>query len=150
SVARTQALGVAVALAAGVIVGPTTATRADRPAADPDPAELVRRLGSPAYAEREAAERQLKAIGAAALPAVTAGATSRDAEVARRCAAIRAHIYQAEAEAFVAGRKEHGSPAWKRFQQLVGDSPEARKLFAEMVADDRRATDVERAEKDPA
>ena len=70
SVARTQALSVALALAAGVIVGPTTATRADRPAADPDPAELVRRLGSPAFAEREAAERQLKALGAAALPAV--------------------------------------------------------------------------------
>jgi hypothetical protein len=117
------------------------------PVADPDPAALVRRLGSSEGAEREAAEKQLKALGAAALPAVTAGVFSSDPEVASRCAAIRQHIREAEARAFIEGKQEPKSAAaWKRFKALVGDSPEARKLFAEMTDDDRRAKELEKGE----
>src|SRR5436305_1050414 len=80
---------------------PARSQTAPPPAADPDPAGLVRRLGSPSFAAREAAEKQLKALGTAALPAVTAGAADPDPEISRRCAGIRQHIREAEAQAFV-------------------------------------------------
>jgi hypothetical protein len=55
-------------------------------AAGPDPRveQLIRRLGSDSYAEREAAARALEGLGAAALPALRTAARGPDPEVRAR------------------------------------------------------------------
>jgi hypothetical protein len=55
-------------------------------------AELVRQLGSDDYQLREKADRQLREMGAAALPAVRSGTGSADPEVADRCEKIVAAL----------------------------------------------------------
>ncbi|HET6574714.1 MAG TPA: hypothetical protein VFG68_13995 [Fimbriiglobus sp.] len=52
--------------------------------ADPTPEQLVRDLGSPLFAARERATRELWRLGEKARPALTAALKSPDAEVARR------------------------------------------------------------------
>ena len=59
------------------------------PAADPAD-ELARRLGAPDHTAREAATRQLDALGPAAIPALEAAARSSNPEVVRRAAPILA------------------------------------------------------------
>jgi tetratricopeptide (TPR) repeat protein len=61
----------------------TTAAAADPPAGD-----LVRDLGSPSFAARERATRDLWRLGAKARPAVEAAAASPDPEVRRRAAVV--------------------------------------------------------------
>jgi hypothetical protein len=65
-------------------------------AVDPDPAELVTRLGAPRYAEREAAGEALVKIGRAALPALVRARADRDPEVRRRAEALAVRIEAAE------------------------------------------------------
>jgi len=57
-----------------------------------EPGELVKRLGSSRFPEREAASTALAAIGPAALPALRAAGDSNDPEVRNRAAAIVAKI----------------------------------------------------------
>jgi hypothetical protein len=54
------------------------------PEVPPQPRELVARLGSPRYAEREAAAAGLEQLGGAALPALRAARDSRDLEIRTR------------------------------------------------------------------
>lgn len=65
-------------------------------AADPSPesvAKLIDQLGSPDYQAREAASRELDALGGPALPALKrAAASSGDAEAARRAAELAVRI----------------------------------------------------------
>ncbi len=56
------------------------------------PGELVRRLGSGKFAEREAASAALEAIGPAALPALRAASDSKDLELRNRVTALVAKI----------------------------------------------------------
>jgi hypothetical protein len=56
--------------------------------APPDPTELVNRLGSARYAEREAAARALEHLGRQAVPALRLGRESRDLEIRTRAEAI--------------------------------------------------------------
>ncbi len=58
----------------------------------PGPDELIARLGSPRYAEREAAASELEKIGRLALPALTAKREHRDLEVRTRVNALIARI----------------------------------------------------------
>jgi hypothetical protein len=121
-------------------------------AADPKPdgagtaeykkaADLVQQLGHPQYAAREAAAKQLVDMGHAALAALRDGATSDDAEVRARSAALvprakaaewkrRADAYVADAEA----KQTHDLPLLADWDRLVG-KPDAgtRALFAEVV-----------------
>jgi hypothetical protein len=115
-----------------------------------DTLTLVKELGNPSFQVREAAERQLKGIGFEALPAIKTGAASGDAKVAERCKELVRAIRAADAENFVAARHEHDSPAWTSFKRLVGDSKVSRLLFVDMMADDRRADAIERAEASPS
>src|SRR5439155_3650189 len=71
-------------------------------------------------------------------------------EIAMQCTQIAGEIRRADAEAFLAGKKDYASPAWKPFKELVGDSPASRKLFAEIMSRDDRAVEIEKAELDPA
>jgi hypothetical protein len=65
-------------------------------AADPTPddvAKLIGQLGSPDFRTREAASKELDALGGPALPALkTAAASSTDAETARRASDLAARI----------------------------------------------------------
>ena len=55
-----------------------------RPEPTPDPAALVRELGAPRYAERQAAALELERMGSPALPALRTGRQSRDMEIRTR------------------------------------------------------------------
>jgi len=53
-----------------------------------DPAALVGRLGSPRYAEREAAAAELERLGRQAIPALRAARDARDLEIRTRASAL--------------------------------------------------------------
>jgi hypothetical protein len=121
-----------------------------------DPADLVARLAAPAFAEREAAGRKLRELGVKALPAVTAGCASPDAEVSGRCnrllgllRADRRGMFTAAFRADADGKPEHDHPAWDRFVALAGDSRAGRALFAEMIADPDAFARLDDALTDP-
>ncbi len=59
---------------------------------DPDPTDLVRRLGSDRFAERVEATRALEALGASARPALDVGKGSADPKVRDRAAALLAGL----------------------------------------------------------
>jgi hypothetical protein len=119
----------------------------DRPKGDLqiEAEKLVRRLGSPDFADREAAQTRLYELGTAAKTAVRAGLVNADAEIVRRCQVILRKIRAAEREALAAGKGDWPGPEGLRFKEMVGDTPAARKLFAEMINDDRRGDFIERA-----
>ncbi|MDY3561262.1 hypothetical protein R5W23_002537 [Gemmata sp. JC673] len=54
----------------------------------PSPEQLTRQLGAPEFATREQASESLRALGAAALPAVQRATTSDDPEIRRRALAL--------------------------------------------------------------
>ena len=110
--------------------------KADPPKPDPEVEKFVLKLGSRSFAEREAAEKRLRELGATGLAAVTAGLGSSDPEIARRCASIRPHL----------GR----DLSWDLFRKITGDTPQSRSLFADMMTDTGRAAAVVAAALDPA
>jgi hypothetical protein len=63
---------------------------------------------------------------------------------------VLSKIRAGERKALVEGKVDWPGPEGKRFKDLVGDSREARKLFALMTEDDRRADLAEKAGADPA
>jgi hypothetical protein len=87
-----------------------------------DPARLVQRLGSPRFAEREAAFKALDALGPAALPALKTAAKSADAEVRQRAGELLAKLERAAdaAEAF-APTKVHLKGADAPLAEIVRD-----------------------------
>jgi RNA polymerase sigma factor (sigma-70 family) len=159
--AVTCALGLTVLVAAGGLAlcpsgpTPTAAARggpmeahdgAGTPKPGPTAEKLVRQLGSPDFAERQAAEKALAGLGARAAAAVRAGMRDTDPEVARRCEAVWPRLWQAE----VARPSGYAHPLWDRFRKAAGDGPDSRALFAEMVADVRRYGRLGAVEADPA
>jgi hypothetical protein len=107
--------------------------------ADPADAEiraLVKQLGHSRFAEREAAGKRLRELGVKALPAIKAGITDPDLEVARRSAAIRAVITR--------------DRLWAVLTRVAGDDKPARDLFAEIMSSPRGVAAVEAALDDPA
>jgi hypothetical protein len=123
---------------------------ADPPKVDPEAAKLVKDLGSPRFAVREAAEKKLAELGSKAKPAVAAGAKDTDAELARRCEGVLTKIRAAERKALVDGSGNWPAPAGTRFKDIVGDTKEARELFAMMTEDDRWAALADAAAENPA
>ncbi len=61
-------------------------------APDDGPAELVARLGSPRFADREAAAESLKRLGPQALPALREARSARDLEIRLRASKLRDEI----------------------------------------------------------
>lgn len=105
-------------------------------------AALVAKLGDRQFTERDAAGRELEAMGRLALPAVRAGAKSADAETRVRCERLLPPMEAAELTArlmvFVTdadGRYEHRVPGWELFRAAAGDDRDARGLFAAATAD---------------
>jgi RNA polymerase sigma factor (sigma-70 family) len=112
--------------------------------------KLVRQLGSPSFAKRQAADKALTNLGARAAASVRAGMGDADLEVAKRCAAIWPRLWQTEIARPDADRLAgYTHPLWARFRKVAGDDPGSRTFFAEMVADLPRFTRLEAAEADP-
>ena len=130
-------LGVAAVGFGGVALVPSAAGSRSVAAAAPadDPAALVKQLGSPQFAEREAAEKQLRAMGLPAKPALLAGAASADREVAARSLAMLTTI-----------RKQQ---MWDRFAKIVGDNKASRELFDLIRARPKVVERLDAAEDDP-
>lgn len=129
-------------LAAAIDASPAVAQ--DSTAAE----KLVRQLGSKSFAEREAAEPKLLALGHEAVDAVRAGTRSDDAEVVRRCERLLPKIRAAIHDGLISGKMALPGKAGTTFKEIVGNSAESRTLFATMVQDDRRAEIAELAASD--
>jgi hypothetical protein len=118
---------------------------------------LVHQLGSEEFAEREAAQEQLAALGRLARPALLVGVnTSPDPEVRRRCAELLPTASALDLKARLdtlladtAGVYDHDLPGWKTFRRVVGSrwsvldrtlwvdqelDRAAREVFAELMA----------------
>jgi hypothetical protein len=123
-------------------------------AADPDAAALVARLGSANYGEREEAQRKLRELGGIAITAVKKGVTSSEAEIARRCRTllplIRADEWDRARTALKAGEKVPvNHPVWKRFATIAGDDAASRRLFLDMIVDEKRTKLLDEAFDEP-
>lgn len=124
------------------------------PAAEsPNPATLVRELGSEDFQVREEATLQLFRLGRVAVPALERGLKEADAEVRRRSAVLLPLAKRSDEDLwlddFVAGTTDPKKPmiGWAALQKLVGDGVEARMLFAELYRGERGV--LELLEKDP-
>jgi hypothetical protein len=138
----------AVLLACGVLAA------APLSAASPDPKalavppeelskarELVRRLGSESYREREEAQAALAKMGRLArLPLAAAVLGDPDPEVRLRASRVlpraSADELKARVETFLAdtaGKYEHDLPGLKTFRRALGGDEKARALYAEVL-----------------
>src|SRR5690242_18921693 len=103
--------------------------------------ELIKRLGSEVYKEREEAQAELGKMGRLARSALAEAATSdADPEVRYRCARLLpkagADDLRARLETFLAdtnNKYEHDLPGLKQYRKHVGSDEKARALFVEMV-----------------
>ena len=101
--------------------------------------ELVRQLGDPKFAVREAAAKRLVDMGAAAVPALAAGTKSDDEEVRTRSADLLPRAaavgWGRRAETFLADPNgKHDLPLWTEWEKLAGRPDAAsRKLYADML-----------------
>ncbi|HEY7422839.1 MAG TPA: hypothetical protein VH682_01135, partial [Gemmataceae bacterium] len=117
---------------------------------DAEVQKLVQQLGSPVFAEREAADKALAQRGAPAAASVRTGMRDPDLEIARRCAAIWPRLWQTEIARKDPDRlAEYTHPLWTRFRKVAGDAS-SRKLFAELVTDFQRFEKLEAIDADPA
>ena len=95
-------------------------------APDDGPADLVARLGSPRFAEREAAAESLKRLGRPALPELRKARSASDPEIRLRASKVRDEIESARAP-----RADHGPARLPRPAALRGgrgDRPASRGL----------------------
>ena len=103
--------------------------------------ELVRRLGSEAYREREEAQAELAKMGRLARQAVAEGAaTDIDPEIRLRCARLlpkaSSDDLKARIDTFLAdteGKHQHDLPGLKSFRKSVGADEKARALYVEIL-----------------
>jgi hypothetical protein len=134
-----------VVLAVAALPAPAPADRAG---------DLVRRLGSPSFAERERASQELVRLGPEAVTALQAGCDDEDSEVRSRSRRLlplaRRTPQQLRLAAFLLDTSERLTPplgGWLRFRNLVGSDSGARDLFADMYAADGEL--LELLDKDP-
>lgn len=103
--------------------------------------ELVRKLGSELYREREEAYAELGKMGRLARPVLLeAAASDADPEVRFRTSRLLpkagADELTARLETFLAdkdGKYDHDLPGLKQFRKVVGQDEKARSLFVEIV-----------------
>lgn len=103
--------------------------------------ELVRRLGSESYRDREEAHAELAKMGRAAKQALTeAAATDADPEVRSRSQRLlpksEADDLQARIDTFLEDKDskfDHNLPGLKTFRKSLGATPKARELYVEIL-----------------
>jgi hypothetical protein len=113
----------------------------DAAAPDAQMAALVQKLGDKSYAVRSAAARDLVAAGSRAIPALTAGKSHADLEVAQRCRQLLPLAAEAGRKYLLAklvddpaGPPPKGLAGVERFLNITGDNRAARQLYTEMMA----------------
>lgn len=131
------------------------APKKEEPKPDPAAAKLVKQLGSDDFAEREAAEKQLKELGPKADAALKAGLKSEDPEIRARCAKILADIRKDVLDTLIKGfdpaaEKQPDHPVWQRFKAIAGDTRASRELFARIIANKKWIQTLDNAEANPA
>ncbi len=100
---------------------------------------LVRQLGHPDYALREAAAAQLTRLGLKMHDVLVAGLRDADPEVRRRCRMILSRVLEADYEQRIAALLadtaggEHDLPGWAWYRKAVGSDPHARVMFATVL-----------------
>jgi hypothetical protein len=106
---------------------------------------LVAQLGDQECTVREAASRELIALGAESKPALTAALDDPDLEIRARARlaldAVNENIFQAQLVAFAADPSDARRidlPGWARFRRIAGGQPEARAFFVAMVRAERQ------------
>jgi hypothetical protein len=113
--------------------------------------KLVGQLGSPSFAERQAADKALTSMGARAAASVRTGMGDADLEIAKRCEAIWPRLWQTEIARPDAERLAgYAHPLWTRFREVAGDDASSRLLFAQLAADLRRFKKLEAINADAA
>ena len=102
-------------------------------------AELVGRLGDRSFRVRETATRTLMTVGVPAKEELLRALSGPDAEVRHRARLILAQVLELDwkqrLDAFIEdvhGAHDHDLPGWQRFRELVGETPAARRLFADI------------------
>jgi RNA polymerase sigma factor (sigma-70 family) len=114
----------------------------EEPKPDPAVRKLVERLGAEEFADREAAEKELRKLGFRAEAALKDGLKSDSPEVRERAAklldAIRADLL---------GGKD--SPVWAKFKAVAGDDADAWKLYLRATGTRARAEMLLAAVNDP-
>lgn len=104
--------------------------------------ELVEKLGSRDFKERDEAEKKLVAMGGVVAGVVKRGLKSDSLEVAARCERILPKLRTTDVQ-----QPDH--PVLKRFLGITGDTPRARGYYAEMVGGESRLAVVERLAEKP-
>lgn len=108
--------------------------------ASPEIQNLIQRLGSNSFAERETASSALLAKGELALSALRELSPTASVEVRQRVALIQQHV---EADKFAAlsrsflldldASKSYGLPAWHKYRELVGATRCSKLMFLDMI-----------------
>ncbi len=98
---------------------------------------LVQQLASEDFAAREQATQELRKFDKAVEVVLREGIASSDVEVQRRCGELLERCQRTDLErALDAYLEKHDDRVfdqpWPRFAKVLGDTPEARKLFQEM------------------
>jgi RNA polymerase sigma factor (sigma-70 family) len=101
-------------------------------------AKLVEQLGSANFADREAAEKELRKLGLKAEAALKAGLKSDDPEIRARCAALLKEVRKDALTALAknfdpAAENPSGHPIWLRFKDIAGNTGASRELFARVI-----------------
>jgi hypothetical protein len=120
--------------------------------------ELIRRLGSEVYREREEAQSDLAKMGRLARPALLEAATGDpDPEVRFRCSRLLpkagAEDLKARVETFLAdteSKYEHNLPGLKQFRKITGTDKESRDLFVEIIKSPSSLELLQMLDKPPA
>jgi hypothetical protein len=156
----------AILLACGLAAAPAA------PAADvsPDPKdlaippqevsrarELIKKLGSEVYRDREEAHAELARMGRLARPALVEGAANDpDPEVRYRCSRLLpkagADDLRARLETFLAdadSKYEHDLPGLRQFRKHVGSDEKARALFVDVVKSPYNLELLQAVDKNP-
>lgn len=102
--------------------------------------ELVRKLASSSYRDRDHAAAELRKMGRRALPALEAGVETDDPEVRLRCEVLipvaEADELEARMTAFLADKDlkfKHALPGWEKFVEITDGDIAARNFYAEMM-----------------
>ena len=112
---------------------PKPEPKKEEPKPDPAVVKLVEQLGSPEFADREAAQKSLRELGVKAMPALRElGVKSDSPEVVKRCTelldTLRSDLLRSK-----------DSPVWQKFKALAGDDEDAWKLYLRVVGTRQRA-----------
>ncbi|MDB5312224.1 MAG: hypothetical protein JWO38_6426 [Gemmataceae bacterium] len=140
----------------GLVLALLTASAGPVAAASPDPKDLavpptelakardlVEKLGSETYDDREDAQDDLAKMGRLALQPLVEGLSSHPSpEVRFRCqtllpkaAAEDLHARLATFLADAEGKFEHDLPGWNEFRKITGETPAGRAVFVDLLAD---------------